>query len=132
MLLIDTHALIWLRSHDRRLGPRAREVIDSAWRSDSVAVSVFTFWELAMLRAKQRISWPGDVSLWRQELLNIGIREIALDGEICIRANFLLDFPADPADRLIVATALEGHQLITADDRILRWQGDLSRLDARR
>ncbi len=37
----------------------------------------------------------------------------------------------DPADRLIVATALGGHQLLTADQRILNWPGPLSRLDAR-
>ena len=37
----------------------------------------------------------------------------------------------DPADRIIVATAMEGHRLVTADERILRWDGDLDRLDAR-
>ena len=37
----------------------------------------------------------------------------------------------DPADRIIVATALEGHRLLTADDLILRWSGGLDRLDAR-
>jgi PIN domain nuclease of toxin-antitoxin system len=36
----------------------------------------------------------------------------------------------DPADRLIVATALAGHRLMTADQRILSWPGRLCRLDA--
>jgi PIN domain nuclease of toxin-antitoxin system len=36
----------------------------------------------------------------------------------------------DPADRLIVATALAGHRLMTADQRILGWPGRMSRLDA--
>ncbi len=36
----------------------------------------------------------------------------------------------DPADRLIVATALEGHQLVTADHRLLQWPSHLSRLRA--
>ena len=36
----------------------------------------------------------------------------------------------DPADRLIVATALEGYQLVTADHRLLQWPGNLSRLRA--
>ena len=53
-----------------------------------------------------------------------------MDGEIGIRAATLPDFHADPADRLIVATALEGHRLVTADRRILDWPGQLSRLDA--
>ena len=37
---------------------------------------------------------------------------------------------SDPADRLIVATALEGHQLVTTDHRLLKWPGHLSRLRA--
>ena len=46
------------------------------------------------------------------------------------RAATLTDFHADPADRLIVATALAGHRLVTSDRRILEWPGKLSRLDA--
>ena len=84
-----------------------------------------------MLREKGRIIYPDDVSLWRREQLNQGLIEIPVDGEMGIRANTLVDFHADPADRLIVATALEGHELITADERILAWPGQLSRLDAR-
>ena len=53
-----------------------------------------------------------------------------MDGEIGIRANGLKNFHADPADRIIVATALYGHRLVTADRRILDWPGDLYRLDA--
>ena len=62
--------------------------------------------------------------------LNQGIVEISVDGEIGIRANGLKNFHADPADRIIVATALYGHRLVTADRRILDWPGDLYRLDA--
>ena len=36
-----------------------------------------------------------------------------------------------PCDRLILATALEGHQLITADAHLLHWPGAVARLDAR-
>ena len=53
-----------------------------------------------------------------------------VNGAIAIRAVGLADFHADPADRLIVATALEGHRLVTADERILGWTGPLSRVRA--
>ena len=43
----------------------------------------------------------------------------------------LPNFHPDPADRIIVATALEGHRLLTADELILGWSGSLDRLDAR-
>ena len=58
--------------------------------------------------------------------------EIAVDGGIGIHAVGLADFHADPADRLIVATALRGHVLATADEKILDWIGNVNLLDARR
>ena len=107
------------------------EEIDAAWQADNLAVSAFTFWEVAMLRAKDRLDSPADVATWRRELLGQGLIEIPMDGDIGIRANALADFHADPADRIIVATAMGGHHLVTADERILSWAGSLDRLDAR-
>ena len=80
---------------------------------------------------KGRIVLPLDLSAWRLDLLEYGLVEIPVDAEIASRAGSLPDMHGDPADRIIVATALEGHELITADERILGWPGTLSRLDAR-
>lgn len=130
MTLLDTHVMLWLRLGETRLGPSARLEIDQAWQAGTVGVSAVSFWEVAMLQAKGRIRFAEDVGLWRREQLEQGIVEIAVNGEIGIRAARLVDFHADPADRLIVATALEGHRLVTADKRILGWPGRLSRLRA--
>ena len=130
-MILDTHALLWLRYGDHRLGQRARQEAEHAWRADAAAVSAFTFWEVAMLRAKGRRDFPEDVSRWRQSMLEEGLIEIPVDGDIGVRSITLPDFPADPADRIIIATALAGHQLVTADERILGWTGSLNRLDAR-
>jgi PIN domain nuclease of toxin-antitoxin system len=131
MILADTHTLLWLRTGEARLGAGARRTLDEALRGQELAVSAMTFWEVAMLKSKGRLDFPEDVGLWRREVLGQGVAEIPIDGEIGIRANALPGFHADPADRIIVATALGGHQLLTADDRILGWSGDLNRLDAR-
>ena len=85
-----------------------------------------------MLQAKGRIRLSQDVRSWRARLLRDGLVEIPVDGDIALLANELEDFHGDPADRIIVATALGGHTLITADNRILSWSGRLARLDARR
>ena len=71
------------------------------------------------------------MSAWRRDLLNLGLIEIPVDGGIATRAGLLTDMHGDPADRIIVATTLEGHQLVTADGKILQWPGPLSKLDAR-
>ena len=96
-----------------------------------MAVSSFSFWEIAMLNDKGRLHVARDIFSWRNSLLEDGLFEIPVDGQIGTRANNLPNFHPDPADRIIVATALEGHRLITADELILRWSGSLSRLDAR-
>ena len=132
MILLDTHAALWLRAGDARLGPVARAEIERAWQAEEVAVSAMSFWEMAMLREKGRIEYPDDVSRWRLEQLGQGLIEIPVDGEIGIRANGLRDFHADPADRIIVATAMNGHELVTADRRILDWSGQLRCVDAAR
>ena len=131
MILLDTQVMLWLRAGDRRLGPRSRQTIDRESRAGQVAVSAISFWEVAMLKQKRRIHFAEDVASWRLSQLEQGMVEVPLTGLIGIRAAELADLHADPADRIIVATALEGHQLVTADDRILHWSGQLNRLDAR-
>ena len=83
-----------------------------------------------MLVNRGRIRLADDVRSWRREHLEQGVVEIPVDGEIGIRAVELTEFHSDPADRLIVATALAGHRLVTPDRRILEWPGKLNRLRA--
>ena len=84
-----------------------------------------------MLVAKGRLSLADDVASWRRQNLRQGLTEIPVDGEIGARAGSLAGLHGDPADRIIVATAMDGHRLVTADQRILDWDGPLQRLDAR-
>ncbi len=79
---------------------------------------------------KGQLDFLSDVAAWRRDLLSRGLHEVPVDGGIAVRAGLLPDLHGDPADRLIVATALEGHQLLTADRRLLGWSGPLNRLDA--
>ena len=130
MLLLDTQALLWSRLGDRRLGNEARRLIEEAILQENAAVSTFTFWEIAMLHSKGRVDLPSDIRTWRHRLLTEGLQEIPVSSEIAIRANELTDLHSDPADRIIVATALEGHQLMTSDARILGWMGELERVNA--
>ncbi len=131
MLLLDTHVLVWLLFEEDRLGSDARQKLDESWTLGEAAVSAMTFLEVAMLHAKGRMRLLAAIPEWRLTLLKDGLSEITVDGEIAARAGTLPGLPGDPADRIIVATALAGHQLMTADDRILRWNGNLLRHDAR-
>ena len=130
MILLDTHVLLWYRMGDRRLGRRARRTVERALSRRRAAVSAASFWEVALLVSRGRIDLLVDPEAWRRTLLAQGLLEIPVNGIIAVRAGMLAGLRGDPADRLIVATALEGHQLRTADRRILEWSGQLNRLDA--
>ena len=130
MILLDTHVLLWFRFGNRRLGPKSREEIGRAVEEGESAVSAISFWEVGMQLQKGRLGFDLDLDAWRNGLLDQGLVEIPVDGGIAARAGLLQDMHGDPADRLIVATALEGHRLVTADRGILEWPGRLSRLRA--
>ena len=127
MILLDTHVLLWFRFGHARLGRESRRAVENAWRTGQAGVSAISFWEISLLLAKRRITMLQDIGAWRQRLFRDGLQEFPVAGEIGIRATELADFHADPADRLIVATALDDHRLVTADRRILGWLGPLSR-----
>ena len=101
-MLLDTHVFVWLDAGSDKLGKQARHAIEAAFEAGSLAVSAISFWELAMLQQRGRIALP-PIRTWREELLDMGLREIAVDGEIGLAAAELQDFHPDPADRLIVA-----------------------------
>ena len=130
MTLLDTHVLLWHELGNRKLGPQARRTFERALQAGDAAVSSISFWEVGMLIGKGRLDFRLDLDAWRQDLLDQGLVELPVDGMIAARAGLLPKMHGDPADRLIVATALAGHQLVTADRRILEWPAPLRRLDA--
>jgi len=132
LILLDTHALIWLDQDDPSLGAEARKRTDLALQQGRLAVSAISFWETAMLVTKGRVTMALPTSAWRRDLLGLGLLEIPIDGDIGIAAA-QLDLHGDPADRLIVATAqIKGAVLLTADQPLLQWDNALERFDARR
>jgi PIN domain nuclease of toxin-antitoxin system len=111
---------------------RTRSLIDGASQTGDLGVSAISFWEVAMLVAKRRLRVSQPLAAWRRDWLQQGVVELPATGTIGIEAAQLAGFHADPADRWIVATAREMDAvLLTADQRILSWPGQLNRLDAR-
>ena len=131
MLLIDTHVLIWIDEANSKLGRVAKHIIDDALLAGSLSVSSISFWEIAMLVKKKRVLIHLELDIWRKELLQKGLHELPINGSVAIRAGQLDGMHGDPADRLIVASALEhSATLVTADQKILDWKGLPYKLDA--
>ncbi len=133
MILLDTHVLVWLEYGSSRLGKQSLSIIDKALHDGKLAVSAVTFWEIAMLIEKKRLVPDIEPDIWRRDLLRIGLNEIPLRGDTAILAGRLQRLHGDPADRIIVATAIDhSATLVTADKKILDWEGLPQVLDASR
>ncbi len=114
-VVFDTH--IWLRASagDPQLGALQN------FRGTAI-VPAISVWEVAMLASKERIELQPDVDRWIRKNLRSPVRLEPLHPEISLESCRLEDFHGDPADRLIVATALVlGVPLITADRQIIGW-----------
>ena len=132
MIVLDTHVLAWADSDERKLGRKAKALINRLWGAGGVAVCAMTFWEIALLQSRGRIRLPVGVSEWRERLLAAGLLELPVDGATAVKSVELGGLPDDPADRLIIAAALaQGAALMTADERLLGWGHALERHDAR-
>jgi PIN domain nuclease of toxin-antitoxin system len=125
--------MLWLDQAIEEMGSAARARADTALDLGQLLISTITFWEIGMLIGKRRISLGRSLGDWRADLINSGVIEVPTGGRIAIAAAELEQLHGDPADRLILATALELEAtLVTADRRLLAWPGELERIDARR
>lgn len=122
ILLLDTHALVWLMFGERRLGKQAHEAIRKSSRGDRLLVSAITPWEIGVLVAKGRIDLHQDTMGWILTALALpGMKLAQLEPEIAVESTWLpWEMHADPADRILVATARHlSATLVTADGALL-------------
>jgi PIN domain nuclease of toxin-antitoxin system len=130
VILLDTHAAIWFTT-DSGLGKRSQAIADEALADDRLAISAISFWEIAMLVAKRRLRSLDSAVELREQVLNAGVKEVPLTGDIAILAGNLEGLHGDPADRFILATAIaHDATLLTADSTLLKWKNKVRRFDA--
>ncbi|MCY4405427.1 MAG: type II toxin-antitoxin system VapC family toxin [Rhodospirillaceae bacterium] len=137
MIALDTHVLLWAIEGERRLGPEARAAIAAAGDADDIGISAITPWEIALLVERGRLRLAQEVGAWIRSVLALpGIKLLPVDPAIATdSARLPGTFRADPADRLIIATARQcGAPLLTADFAILSYAagGHVQTIDATR
>jgi PIN domain nuclease of toxin-antitoxin system len=123
-VLLDTCAALWLLGGEP-MSDASRTAIRNAQAANrGVYVSPFTAWEIGTLVAKERLQLTLSPEVWFETLLAMpGVRLAALTPKILLASTALPGTPpADPADRIIAATArVHGHLVITRDQKLLAY-----------
>ena len=115
-VLLDSHVVQWWSAEPDRLSAAARRQIG---RADELAVNSITWFELAWLARRERITLSVPIRSWLEGLA-AELRTVPTTPAIAdTAAGLAVSFPGDPADRLIYATAVEhGWPLVTKDRRL--------------
>jgi PIN domain nuclease of toxin-antitoxin system len=127
-LLLDTHILLWLNQGASNLRAATRALIETTWQAGgTILFSAVSIWEIAALIDKGRISLDAPLAAWVDRFLDRpGVAVVPLDHHAAALAYQVGHLRhRDPADRLLIATAMRnGCPLVTYDDRILRFGRD--------
>lgn len=125
-ILLDTCAVIWV-TEDEPISSEASRALNEAWGQAGVIISPMTAWEVGMLTAKGRLSFPVAPDTWFRRVLDQpGVSLAAMTPETLIASSFLPGVPPrDPVDRILAATAREhGLVLMTRDRALLEYAGE--------
>jgi PIN domain nuclease of toxin-antitoxin system len=121
VIVLDTHALVWWAAGAPGLSPRARRAIQSETRQGPVSASAISVFEIATAVRRGRLELAVPLEQWLADLrLLPELRFEPVSADIAHLAGaFEEAMPGDPADRIIVATAVKLQaRLVTADDRL--------------
>ncbi len=123
--LLDTHILFWWRMDFSRLSSAQAQILDELEeRAEPAGLSAISLRELAQMI---HLAWAVvgmELEAWLDSIESHPLLTILpLTAKIAAESVRLGDdFPNDPADQIIVATArCHNLTLITADERIRKW-----------
>jgi len=117
VLVLDTHVAVWWAGEPRRLGRAAQVRLET---EDRLGIPAIVFWEVALLVRKGRLDLGMPVIAWTEAVQAVPrVEALPITAEIAVQAD-ALEMHADPADRFIVATALQHSVPLVSKDRLMR------------
>ena len=124
MIVLDTHAWVWFVSNPELLSKPARKAVDAAMEQKEIFISCISAWEVALLVAKKRLRLTLEVPDWiaKSERLPF-FHFLPVDNSIAVKSvNLPQPLHSDPADRIIIATAITiAAPVVTKDEKLLNY-----------
>jgi PIN domain nuclease of toxin-antitoxin system len=114
-LILDTCAVLWLASEAKEISRDTLFKIDSA---ELVMISPISIWEISLKVEKGGIVLPIETNEWVERVIeNHNLIVAPLDTNVMIRSCKLPWHHNDPADRFIIATAIQENATIVTSDK---------------
>jgi PIN domain nuclease of toxin-antitoxin system len=126
MILLDTHVwLRWLLPGE----PLPQQWIERIEQAETVFVSAVSCWEIVMLERRKRVDLPLPVEEWLDEATaESRVDVLPVTCEISRLSGLLPEHHKDPADRIIIATAVYRHLSLLSFDSAFPLYQELSGL----
>ena len=126
-LLLDTHVLLWAAAGSKRLSRSTRTLLLA--QGNKLHFSPASLWEIVIKRRLGRDDFKVDPFRLRRMLASSGYTELAVTSDHVLTVDGLPLLHNDPFDRLLIAQARsEGMNLLTVDERIVRYGDGILRV----
>lgn len=118
MVLLDTHAFIWMFYKPECLSTEALRAI----HEDDLSISIASLWEISIKKTRKKLVFSETIPQIADICRKQGIDILPIEPEHCQMIQMLPLFHRDPFDRIIMAQSLvERWPLVTRDRNI--WEG---------
>jgi PIN domain nuclease of toxin-antitoxin system len=119
-MMLDTCALLFLASGDRRLSRGTRELLSKQTARWFCAISTL---EIALKYREKKLELPLPPAQWLQKMSQrYALTEVPVDSALCLAAVALPNHHRDPFDRFIIAAAKRlDVAVVTIDPRFQKY-----------
>lgn len=118
MILLDTHAVVWLASDQDKLTENAKELIRS--NAGRLYLSVVSSWEISILHKGNRLKLPTEPEKYVDRLIEQhGLNEVLLERKVVQLSVRLPDIHNDPFDRILIALCQQKGWMLLSKDRVI-------------
>ena len=103
-LLIDTHAVIWFITEDKKLPLKTKQIIENI--ENNCFVSIATYWEIAIKHSLGRLDLNSGLERIFQIIEETGFEILPITINQILKNAKLEYHHHDPFDRIIIAQAI--------------------------